>query len=373
MRKKVIKTDQQINEIWDFYYEFSKNPILNKVYSTPQHRTSNTYRHLCLVTKECLRYAIKKHLDLDFHSLIRGAFLHDLFFYNWRVDKKSRRHHLTHHPLIALENAKKEFPDLNPIEEDIIRNHMWPITITKYPKSLEAKIVSIMDKKVTWMEFFNRKKKTIIFDLDGTLIDTLPDLNASINYMCEKCGYPLKDKEHTRVSIGNGIKVLVRRSIPETVTEEEYQKALEIFREYYTAHSMDKSVPYKGMSDVLRRLRKRGYKLAVVTNKNEDIAKKMIQKFYPNIFVEIIGANGILKPKPDYDMINEVRNRMKIRRISMAVYIGDTEVDYTYARRALMAPYLVTYGYRSKKELQDLKLRAHYIDEPLDILGYFGK
>ena len=373
MKKKVIKTDQEINEIWDFYYEFSKNPILNKVYSTPQHRTSNTYRHLCLVTKECLRFAIKRHLDIDYHSLIRGAFLHDLFFYNWRVDKKSRKHHLTNHPKIALENAKKEFPDLNKTEEDIILNHMWPITITKYPKSREAKIVSLMDKKVTWIEFFNTKKKTVIFDLDGTLINTLPDLNGSINYMCEKCGYPTKSLEHTRISIGNGIKMLVRRSIPEGTSEEDYNKALEIFKEHYNNHAMDKSKPYPGMSDVLRRMRKRGYRLAVVTNKNENIAKPMIQKFFPNIFLEVIGVNGKLRPKPAYDMINELRNRMKIRRLSMAVYVGDTEVDYSYARRALLVPYIVTYGYRTKKELQALKLRAHYIDEPLDILGYFGK
>ena len=373
MRKKVVKTVQEINEIWDFYYEFSKNPILNKVYSTPQHRTSNTYRHLCLVTKECLRYAIKKHLDLDYHSLIRGAFLHDLFFYNWRVDKGSRKHHLTHHPMIALENAKNAFPDLNKIEEDIILNHMWPITITKYPKSLEAKIVSLMDKKVTWIEFFNKKKKTLIFDLDGTLVDTLPDLNGAINYMCEQCGYPQKDLEHTRKSIGNGIKMLVKRSIPEETSEEDYQKALSIFKEYYAKHATDKSVPYEGMADILRRLRKRGYRLAVVTNKNEEIAKDILQVFYPNIFIEIIGDNGIRKPKPAYDMINELRNRMKIRRLSMAVYVGDTEVDYSYARRALLAPYIVTYGYRTKEELTALKIRAHYIDEPLDILGYFGK
>lgn len=371
--KRVIKTDQEVNEIWDFYYEFSKNPILNKVYSTPQHRTSNTYRHLCLVTKECIRRALRKHYDIDYHSLIRGAFLHDLFFYNWRVDKKSRKHHLTHHPAIALENAKKEFKDINKIEEDIILNHMWPITITKYPKSVEAKLVSLMDKKVTWLEFFNKKKKTLVFDLDGTLIDTIPDLNASINHMCEMCGYPKKDLEHTRISIGNGIKVLVRKSIPEGTSEEDYNKALEIFKEHYKDHSMVLSKPYPDMADVLRRLRKRGYKLAVVTNKNEDLAKAMINHYYPNIFMEIIGPNGKLKPKPSYDMINELRNRMKIRRRSMAVYIGDTEVDYIYAKRALLTPYIVTYGYRTKKELLDKKIVAHYVDEPLDLLGYFTK
>ena len=371
--KKRNLTKEEIDKIWAFYYEFSKNPVLNNLYSTPQHRTSNTYRHVCLVTRLCLFHAIKKKMDIDYYSLIRGGFLHDLFFYDWRVDKAGRKHHLTRHPETAINNAKKYF-ELNEKEIDIIRNHMWPITITKFPHSREAKLVSIMDKKATMIEFFNKRKRLIIFDLDGTLVDTIPDLNASLNYMASEMGFPPLSLEHTRIFIGNGVPVLVRRSIPKDTSEADYLKALEIFKAHYIEHAFDKSVPYEGMFDTLRRLRKRGYSLAVVTNKNEEMAKKIIDHFYPKLFLTVVGGNGIRKPKPDYDMINELRNRIKIRRPRSSVYIGDTEIDYITARRALIPAYIVTYGYRKKEEIEDLHFKnVTYIDSPSDILMYFPK
>ena len=251
---------------------------------------------------------------------------------------------------------------------------MWPITITKFPKTKEGKLVMMMDKKATMIEFFNKRKRLIIFDLDGTLIDTIPDLNASLNYMAKEMGYPSLSLEHTRISIGNGVPVLVRRSIPENTPEPDYLKALDIFKKHYIEHAFDNSVPYEGMFDTLRRLRKRGYSLAVVTNKNEDMAKKIIDHFYPKLFLTVVGGNGIRKPKPDYDMINELRNRIKVRRPRSTVYIGDTEVDYLTARRALIPAYIVTYGYRTKEEIESLNFKnVTYIHEPSDLLIYFPK
>lgn len=371
--KKRPFNKERIQEIWDFYYEFSKNPVLVNLYNTPQHRTSNTYRHVCLVTRLCLYHAIKKAGDYDYHSLIRGAFLHDLFFYNWRVDKEGRKHHLTRHPETAINNAKKYF-ELNDTEIDIIRNHMWPITITKFPKTKEGRLVMMMDKKATMIEFFNKRKRLLVFDLDGTLVDTIPDLNASINFMCREMGFPERSLEHTRISIGNGVPVLIRRSVPEGTDEVNYLKALEIFKAHYIEHALDLSKPYEGMFDTLRRLRKRGYTLAVVTNKNEDMAKKIIDGFFPKLFITVVGGNGVRKPKPDYDMINELRNRIKIRRPRSAAYIGDTEVDYLTAKRALMPIYMVTYGYRTQEEMEDLKMKnVTFIHEPSDLLMYFPK
>ena len=371
--KKEPFTKEKIQEIWDFYYEFSKNPVLINLYNTPQHRTSNTYRHVCLVTRLCLFHAIKKKLDYDYHSLIRGSFLHDLFFYDWRVDKEGRKHHLTRHPQTAIDNASKFFT-LNDTELDIIRNHMWPITITKFPRTKEGRLVMMMDKKATMIEFFNKRKRLIIFDLDGTLVDTIPDLNASLNYMNQQMGYPEVSLEHTRLSIGNGVPVLVRRSIPKDTNDTDYLKALSIFKAHYIEHAFDKSVPYEGMFDTLRRLRKRGYTLAVVTNKNEDMAKKIIDHFFPKLFVTVVGGNGVRKPKPDYDMINELRNRIKIRRPRSTVYIGDTEIDYITAKRAMIPAYIVTYGYRKKEEIESLNFKnVTYIDSPSDILMYFPK
>lgn len=370
--KKIIKTNDEINKIWDFYYEFSKNPVLINLYKTKQHRTSNTYSHVCLVTRLSIFYALKHHLDIDYHSLIRGAFLHDLFYYDWREDHSKIKHHLTHHPITAIENASMHF-ELNDTEKDIIRNHMWPITLFHFPHTKEGKIVMMQDKKATLKEIFNRKKKYLIFDLDGTLVDTVPDLNGAINYMCKQMGYPTRSLEHTRITIGHGVPNLVRNSIPEETSEEDYQKALDIFKKYYIEHAIDKSVPYEGMQDVLRRLRKRGYTLAVVTNKNEDMARKILDYFYPNLFVTIVGANGKLKPKPHYDMINELRNRLKIHRRSLCIYIGDTEVDYQTAKGALITPYIVTYGYRTIDELKAREIEAEFIHQPIDLLSLFPR
>lgn len=370
--KKVYRTKEEVTKIWDFYYEFSKNPILNGVYGTPQHRTSNTYRHVCLVTRLCVFHVLRKRLDYDIKSLIRGAFLHDLFYYDWRKDKSKKWGHLTNHPMIALENAQKEF-ELTDIEIDIIKNHMWPITITRFPHTKEGRLVMRMDKKATILEVFNRKRNILVFDLDGTLVYTLPDLNGSINYMCEQMGYPTLSIEHTRKAVGNGVPVLVRRSIPEGTSEEDYQKALKIFKEHYIEHAIDKSTPYEGMYDVLRRLRKRGYTLTVVTNKNEDMARKILDHFYPHMFAEIVGANGVLKPKPHFDMMNELRNRIGLKKRSRAVYIGDTEVDYQTAKNALIPCYIVTYGYRTPEELEKLHLKAHFINKPEDLLNSFIK
>lgn len=368
MRKTPL-TIEEINKIWEFYYDFSRHPILVKLYNTPQHRTSNTYRHVCLVTRLSLFHAIKKNLHYDYHSLIRGAFLHDLFFYNWRNDKKSRKRHLRDHPDRALANAKEVF-DLTDKEIDIIRNHMWPINFSHFPRTKEGRLVMLMDKKATFIEVFNKKKDVLIFDLDGTLIDTIPDLNGAINYTCKQMGYPTREMEHTRRSIGHGIKNLVRVSIPEETSEEDYQKALDIFRAYYKEHAMDNSKPYEGMQDVLRRLRKRGYFLSVVTNKDEGVATKMINHFFPNLFQTVVGG-GKLQPKPSYEMINELRNRITLRRRKKAAYIGDSEVDYLTAKNAMIKCYLVTYGYRTLEELQNNKVEAYFINQPTDLLDYF--
>lgn len=372
MSKKVLLTKEKIAKIWEFYEHFSKNSVLQNIYGTPQHRTSNTYRHVCLVAQHAVAHAIRKNLDYDYYSLIRGAFLHDLFYYNWRVDRSVMKHHLTHHPLTALENAQKEF-FLSDTEIDIIRNHMWPITITHFPRTKEGRLVMMMDKKVTIIEFFLSKKSTIVFDLDGTLLNTLPDLNAAVNYMCEHHHYETKDIEHTRKAIGNGIKKLVQRSIPEDVTHEDYENALQTFKSYYNEHSLDLTKPYVGAAETLRLLRQYGYRLVVVTNKDQDVANKVVSEFFPHYFSEVIGNNGIFRPKPYPDMVNEARKRLKVRRLSKCVYIGDTEIDYQIARNAHISCVLVSYGYRTRDELIKLKLKAPVIDAPGDLVNLLMK
>ena len=120
--KKHIFTQEEIKKIWDFYLDFRNDPALNQLYSTPQHRTSNTFRHVNLVTQQCLYHCFKKGLEVDFESLIVGAMLHDLFFYDWRKDKSKKRKHLWRHPQVAYENATKLY-DINEKEINILCGH----------------------------------------------------------------------------------------------------------------------------------------------------------------------------------------------------------------------------------------------------------
>ena len=348
--KRIISRDEQL-KIWRFYISFRTNPILNKLLNTKQHRTSNTYRHVSLVAKKSVEYALKRNLDIDYYSLIRGAFLHDLYFYDWRKDKDKAFHHLTRHPQVAYENASQYFK-LSDIEKDIIINHMWPITLFHFPKTKEGRIVNRIDKVVTFKEVFSKKKDIIIFDLDGTLLDTLDDLMNAVNYALEKHGYPTRDKEYVRLAIGNGTNMLIKRCAPQGTSEQKCDEILKDFRKHYFAHVNDYTKPYPGNYEALRKLKRRGYRLAVATNKLHSAATELINAHFPNIFEYVQGDDGHVRKKPSYDMIHAIRGNMRIRRIDRILYVGDTNVDYQTAKNAHLKCVLVTYGYRTKEEME---------------------
>ena len=367
--KKHIFTSEEISKIWGFYDEFRKTEALNALYSTPQHRTSNTFRHVNLVTQQALYHCFKKGIVVDFESLIRGAMLHDLFFYDWRKDKSKKRKHLWRHPQIAYNNASKIF-DLNETEKDIIVNHMFPITLTKIPRSKEARIVSLMDKKVTMMEVFGSRKRTVIFDLDGTLVNTIPDLLDAINYALVKHNLePIPPERFTSLA-GGGIEKTLRRILPDEIDDIEYRKILADYIEFYEVHCADKSSPYEGVYDTLKLLKQEGYRIGVVTNKREDLGRKIINKLYPNIADEIVGTGPGIRPKPSYDMMNIIRNRMKLRMRNTIIYVGDTETDDEFARNALLHRLIVTYGFRTKEELIRSNVKALFIESPEDLLHF---
>ena len=133
-------------------------------------------------------------------------------------------------------------------------------------------------------------KKLIIFDLDGTLINTLEDLNASVNFALAKYSYPLRTLEQTRMDIGNGVAKLIERSIPQGLANPNYQDCLSTFKSHYREHYFDKSLPYSNMKETLLELKKRGFTLAVVSNKFDEGAKKLVTYYLPNLFDRIQGS-----------------------------------------------------------------------------------
>lgn len=212
------------------------------------------------------------------------------------------------------------------------------------------------------------EKKLLIFDLDGTLIDTLKDLNNAVNYSLSKHGFELRSLEHTRQSIGDGVAMLVKRSLPETVTEIEYSDVLKDFEKYYKLHSNDNTSPYPGMKKTLNKLKEKGYLLAVSTNKIEDVAISLIKNFYPNIFDTVCGDNKIRQRKPSPDSINEICRRLSFNDKNNITYIGDTEVDFMTAKNSKIGFILVSYGYRTEKEQIAKKLTVLGIKKPENLL-----
>ena len=209
------------------------------------------------------------------------------------------------------------------------------------------------------------EKKLLIFDLDGTLVNTVEDLNNGINYALNKNGYPSRSVDHTAHAIGNGIFVTILRSLPYE-DEAAAKICLKDFRNFYKEHYLDNSFAYIGMKDALIKLKERGYLLAVATNKLDEIAKKMIDRLYPNIFDIVQGDSPYLPKKPDPTIINQVIDDLGVNK-TKTTYIGDSEVDIQTAKNAEVDLILVDYGFhRSKSFLCDESGR--HIKEPRELL-----
>ena len=220
------------------------------------------------------------------------------------------------------------------------------------------------------MESYNlfMNKKLLIFDLDGTLINTVKDLNSGINYALTKNGYPRRSIKHTSKAIGNGIYITILRSLP-SEDENAGKKCLIDFRNYYRNHYLDNSKRYSGMLMALRNLKRKGYLLAVATNKLDEIANKMIEELYPDIFDMVLGDKEDLEKKPNPAMINLIIKQLDVNKKEVT-YIGDSEVDILSASNAGVKLVLADYGFHREDEFLNFK-KAIHIRKPIDLLKLF--
>lgn len=214
--------------------------------------------------------------------------------------------------------------------------------------------------------------KNIIFDLDGTLIDTVKDLNAAVNYALNEKGFPLRTIDQTRNDIGNGVAKLMERSIPGGICNPEYTNCLDIFKTYYRNHYFDYSLPYKNIGELLKELKAKGYHLSVVSNKFNEGANKMIRHFFGDTFDIIQGEEEKYRKKPYPDMVNAVIEKMSYKP-EECLYVGDTEIDYLTANSVRIPVILVSYGYRSRIQLEEKIKGATIINAPLDLLKFLGQ
>lgn len=210
-------------------------------------------------------------------------------------------------------------------------------------------------------------KKLIIFDLDGTLLDTLQDLQMAVNFALSKFNYPKRTLEQVRKDIGNGVAKLIERSIPNGVLSENYAKCLDIFKEEYHRNYNNYTHAYDGMFFVVKKLKDEGYEVTVATNKIIDLAKELLDKHYPNLFDYIQGDVEGVKKKPHPDMINNILNHYHITKEEV-LYVGDTNVDEETALNAGVNYILVTYGYRTKEEIKNSCTCTNLVNTPEELL-----
>lgn len=211
------------------------------------------------------------------------------------------------------------------------------------------------------------KYKGIIFDLDGTLLDTLTDLSNSVNQVLKANDFPTHSKDDYRQLIGKGFKDLITRSMPDNINEECVEKGLTQFLEIYDQDYMKETKPYDGIMELLINLQNLGIKLAVNSNKRNDYTNELIKNNFSNIhFIECFGERKEVPKKPDPTSAFELRNLMDLKSEEI-LYIGDSKTDIQTAKNANMDSIGVLWGFRGLKELQ--ANGATYIAKtPADIL-----
>lgn len=197
-------------------------------------------------------------------------------------------------------------------------------------------------------------KKLVIFDLDGTLINSIKDLGAATNYALGKHGYAQHPLEAYPMFVGNGVNKLIERALPEESRSEEIILNLrKDFTEYYDVHNTDYTVPYEGMVSLLEKLNGQGMMVAVASNKYEAATVKLVRHYFPNVkFVAICGQKEGVPVKPDPSVVFEILSVAGVRKQD-TLYVGDSGVDMETARRACVDSVGVTWGFRSIAELQE--------------------
>ena len=209
---------------------------------------------------------------------------------------------------------------------------------------------------------------TYIFDLDGTLLDTLSDLACSVNYALQQHSMPQRTLDEVRQFVGNGVRMLMTRAVPDGEQNPLFEAAFQTFREHYLEHSLDQTRPYDGVSDMLAELRRRGCRVAVVSNKFYLATQELCQHFFPDTVEVAIGeheAEGIRK-KPAPDTVNEALRLLGVDKKG-AVYVGDSDVDLMTARNSGLPCISVLWGFRDQHFLSQHGATT-FISSPHELL-----
>lgn len=203
----------------------------------------------------------------------------------------------------------------------------------------------------------------VLFDLDGTLLDTLADLTDALNHTMSGFGYPSHPTDRVRSFVGNGIYKLVERALPtERRTEEEIGRVYGEFVRYYGVHCAEKTIPYPGIVGLVDDLWRKGIPMSVVSNKDEEMSRTLCERFFPGKFVCVRGGRTGVPKKPDPTGVLAVLQEMGVDPTDV-LYVGDSDVDYATARNAGTKVALASWGFRPRADL--LALKPDFLaDEP---------
>lgn len=213
------------------------------------------------------------------------------------------------------------------------------------------------------------KYNTVIFDLDGTLLNTLEDLGDSVNYALKSFGYPKRTYEEIRSFIGNGIKDLIFKAVPNEADEETSLKCLQIFKDHYKTNMQNKTAPYDGIIELLEILNSKGFKLGIVSNKYDFGVKNLNKYYFKDLIPVAIGECEGVRKKPAPDTVLKAMKELNSQKEN-TLYVGDSGSDMITAQNASVKSVGVTWGFRDKKSLKEsgADFLIDYPAQLLDIL-----
>lgn len=193
--------------------------------------------------------------------------------------------------------------------------------------------------------------KHVIFDLDGTLLNTIDDLADTGNHVCTLHGWPTHTVAEFKLMVGNGIPKLVERFVPQGTSQEVLDQAFQEFMDWYGVHKEDKTAPYAGMPEVTKALREAGVSIAVLSNKADVMAGPVVEHYYPGIFPVVQGALPGLPTKPDPTLLHKLMDRLGATQED-TLFVGDSNVDIRTAKNGGLTGCGVLWGFRSREELE---------------------
>ena len=211
---------------------------------------------------------------------------------------------------------------------------------------------------------------TVIFDMDGTLLDTLEDLRRSTNYALAKHGFAERSLSEVRGFVGNGVRKLVERALPDHAKERAFDAVFKDFCTHYAIHCSDMTKPYPQVPELIAELSQRGYKLGIVSNKSDAEVKKLNEKFFHEQIAVAVGNRPGISRKPAPDSFSYVLETLG-SSVEKTLYVGDSGVDVAMARNANVDLVSVTWGFRQREQLEEAGA-VRFIDTPLELLTYLN-